>query len=576
MLSRTFPFHSEWRATGRMLGRASLILSTLAMVACGGYGGSSSYNSPNPGPGMGASTPQGASPGMPSATGSGASASGPSMAAAGAITGFGTVHLNGLVFETTMATITLDGRAGTQDDLRPGQFIQVKGHHDDAHNQDFADQIDFRGNVIGPVSAVDNTAQTLVVLGQTVHVTEDTSFDDDISTSSLAGIAVGDLVEVSGTPSMDGSIQATRIEGKAVGTTLQVIGTAASTDATAKTLKINALAVDFSAATLVDFPASGPKDGDVVEATGTTLSSTGGLLATRLELRSGKDVVPDGNGQVNVGGLISRFASATDFDVAGRKVTTSSSTVFDGGSAADLALNVSVEIEGTLNSSGTIVATKVEIRRPVDARLTGPVDSVDAANGKVVVLGIQITVDLMTRYEDHGSGKVNTFNLVYVHTGDWLEVRGKATSASSSSLEAARVDRVQPQSEVQLMGIVGSASQPSFKVLATTVATTDHTSFNHGLDASAFFTNDPVGETVTVRGTWDGSLLTADDVNIGDDNDDEDNRGPGNNGGNDNSGPGNGGNDGGNGGGDNGGNDGGNGGGGDNGGGGGGGGPGPG
>ena len=56
-------------------------------------------------------------------------------------------------------------------------------------------------------------------------------------------------------------------------------------------------------------------------------------------------------------------------------------------------------------------------------------------NGTVVVLGIQIAVDLMTRYEDHGSGRVNTFNLAYVHTGDWLEVRGEATTASARALK---------------------------------------------------------------------------------------------------------------------------------------------
>ena len=505
------------------------------------------------------------------------------MAAAGPITGFGTVHLNGLVFDTSGAAITIDGKSATQDDLRAGYYIQVKGHHDATQNQDFADQIDFRGNLIGPVTAIDATAQTLTVLGQTVRVTEDTSFDDDISPASLAGVSVGAFVEVSGMSLADGSIRATRIEGKIAGSALlQVIGTAASADSTAKTLKINALVVDFSGATLTEFPATGPKDGDVIEAQGITLSSAGALNATHLELRSGKDVVPDDNGQVDLDGLISRFASATDFDVAGRKVSTSSQTIFDGGTAADLAVNVSVEIEGTLDSAGTIQATKVQIRRPVDARLTGPVDSVDAVHGKVVVLGIQISVDLMTRYEDHGSGRVNTFNLTYVHTGDWLEVRGEATTTSGVSLEATRVDRVQPQSQAQLMGVVASASAPNFQVLATTVATTDNTSFNHGLNVREFFANDPVGETVSIRGTWDGSLLTADDVNIGDDNgDDDDNRGPGNggdnrgdNGGNDG---GNGGNDGGNGGSDGGGGGGDNGGGdgGGSGGGGGGGGPGP-
>ena len=573
MGSRTLSFFSRVRVAARRVGCASLVVATVSLAACGGYGGSgSSYSAPSSTPGGSTSTPAtgtSAPSGTPSGTTSGSGPStppppGPSMAAAGPITGFGTVHLNGLVFDTSGAAITIDGKSATQDDLRAGYYIQVKGHHDATQNQDFADQIDFRGNVIGPVTAIDATAQTLTVLGQTVRVTEDTSFDDDISPASLAGVTVGAFVEVSGVSLADGSIRATRIEGKMAGSALlQVIGTAASTDSTAKTLKINALVVDFSGATLTDFPATGPKDGDVIEVQGITLSSAGALNATRLELRSGKDVVPDGNGQVDLDGLISRFASATDFDVAGRKVSTSSSTSFDGGTAADLAVNVSVEIEGRLDSSGTIQATKVEIRRAVDARLTGPVDSVDAAHGKVVVLGIQISVDLMTRYEDHGSGRVNTFNLTYVHTGDWLEVRGEATTASGTSLEATRVDRVQPQSEAQLMGVVASASAPKFQVLATTVATTDNTSFNHGLNVRGFFANDPVGETVSIRGTWDGSVLTADDVNIGDDNgddDDNDNRGPGNggdnggdNGGND--GGGNGGGDDGGGGGDSGGGD---------------------
>jgi hypothetical protein len=558
MGSRTLPFFTGVRAAVRKAGCASLVVATVSMAACGGYGGSgSNYSGSSSTPAGSTSTPAtGTSPpaSTPSGTSSGGGTStppppGPSMAAAGPITGFGTVHLNGLVFDTSGAAITIDGQSATQDDLRAGEYIQVRGHHDDTQNQDFADQIDFRGNVIGPVTAIDATAQTLIVLGQSVRVTEDTSFDDDISPASLAGITVGAFVEVSGMPLADGSIRATRIESKVAGTApLQVIGTAASTDSTTKTLKINALVVDYSAATLVDFPATGPKAGDVVEALGSTLSSAGALNATRLELRSGKDVVPDGNGRADLDGMISRFVSATDFDVAGRKVSTSSSTIFDGGTAADLALNVSVEIAGTVDSSGTIQAARVEIRRPVDARLTGPVDSVDAAHGTVVVLGIQIAVDLMTRYEDHGSGRVNTFNLTYVHTGDWLEVRGEATTASGTSLEATRVDRVQPRSEVQLMGVVASASTPNFKVLATTVATTHNTNFNHGLNVRDFFANDPVGETVSIRGTWDGSILTADDVNTGDDNgDDDDNRGPGNGG--DNGGD-NGGNDGGNGGGD--------------------------
>ena len=193
----------------------------------------------------------------------------------GAITGFGSVFVNGLEFDTTGAAITVDGATATQAELRAGDFVTVHGHHDSGSGKDVAEQIDFRGDVQGPVSAIDVTAMTLTVLGQTVGVSADTSFDDDISPASLAGIAVADMVEVSGMRAADGTIHATRIEKKPAGSPLRVIGVAVGTDSAAMTLMINALTVNFTAATLADFPATGPKDGDLVEATGSALNEIG-------------------------------------------------------------------------------------------------------------------------------------------------------------------------------------------------------------------------------------------------------------------------------------------------------------
>src|SRR5258707_8031317 len=101
------------------------------------------------------------------------------------------------------------------------------------------------------------TTGTFVILGQKIAVSADTSFDDAISPASLATLKVGDVLEVSGMPAADGTIQATRIQREPAGSVLQVVGTAAATDSTAKTLKINALVVDFSTASLVDFASTG-------------------------------------------------------------------------------------------------------------------------------------------------------------------------------------------------------------------------------------------------------------------------------------------------------------------------------
>jgi Domain of unknown function (DUF5666) len=431
-------------------------------------------------------------------------------------TGFG---LNGMQFQATTATVMVDGKSASLGDLHVGDMVEVKGHHDDGTDQDVADEVDFHPNVQGPVSAINTAGQSLTVLGQTVVVSANTSFDDDISPASLMGVQVGDILEVSGMAAADGSIQATRIERKPPGSAFEVSGSASATDATAKTLDINALVIDFSGATLNGFAGGGPQDGQLVAAAGTVLEQNGALQATQLQLLTGQDMHEDQEDQAEVEGLITRFVSASDFDVAGKPVSTSSSTEFDGGTAADLALNLQVEAEGTVDSNGVIEAGKVRIGHPADVRLTAQVMTIDAGTGALTVLGTTVSVDTNTRFEDHSSANMQIFGLADIQVGDWLEIRGVAAGMSHTSVAAMRIDREQPQSEVRLMGPVVSAAQPNFTILATAVTTNSQTQFS-GLDPTSFF-GTASGKTVSVQGSWDGTTLTAATVQLGDDHDDD-------------------------------------------------------
>lgn len=410
-----------------------------------------------------------------------------------------------------------------QSDLKVGDVVAVHGHHDNSSGQDVADSIEFHDNVQGPVSMIDMTAGTLVVLGQKVIVNTDTSFGHTIMPASLAGLAVNDIVEVSGMPAANGDIHATRIEKKAPGAAFEVTGVAASTDSTAKTLKINASTVDFSAATLVGFPPTGPKDGDRVEASGTSLGSAGELKATRLELLT-DDEFGQANEDGEIEGLITRFASVTDFDVAGHPVTTSASTTFEGGASTDLSLNVRVEVEGTVNASGVLEATKVRIHlmSASATRLLGQADMVDATAGTVTVLGITVSVTPMTHFEDGGS-EDSAFSLSDVHSGDWLDIRGSESPAGSNKVVATSLEHVEAQSSVRLAGTVKTAMQPNFTILSVSVSTTPTTQFRDGSNASTtanvFFMN-LVGQIAAVRGTWDGTTLTAQQASLGEGEDD--------------------------------------------------------
>ena len=119
----------------------------------------------------------------------------------------------------------------------------------------------------------------------------------------------------------------------------------------------------------------------------------------------------------------------------------------------------------------------------------------------------------MTRFEDDGAGDTKTFGIANVQVSDWLEVRGVSTNGTS--VTATRIDRLQPQSEVQLAGPVTAAATPNFTILSTPVATSSATQFSGGLEATTFF-DSLVGHVATVSGTWDGSTLTASQAQLGD------------------------------------------------------------
>jgi hypothetical protein len=458
--------------------------------------------------------------GLAACGGGGSSNSAPRAAAqtvpvvsSGAITGFGSVYINGVRFETNSAAFTVNGKPGTQADLRVGHVVTIHGHRDD-QGTSTADRIDFDDLVKGPVNSVDAAAGTLVVLGQTVLTDADTSFDDNIPGASLAGLNAGDIVEVSGMLRADGDIQATRIEGKPAGTVFEVTGVASNVDTAAHKLSVNALLVDYSAATVRDFANGQPANGDLVEARGTSVNTSGELVASSIELKRDDDDAGAGM-QVEIEGLITRLVSATDFDVAGNPVAATLSTRFENGSASDLVLNAKVEVEGQVDANGVLVASKVQFKRQASSRIEARVDSVDAAANRLVVLGIDVTVNANTRVEDKGDQPVPNFNLGSIVAGDFVEVRGSELPAESNDVVASRLERRRAEEDVRLRGVVDSASAPSFTILGVTIQTNGGTQFESSSDgtlsADDFF-SEAVGRSVEAKGTVSGGVFTAREV----------------------------------------------------------------
>jgi len=492
---------------------ATAILST---AGCGGGGGGGGGVTPPP------TTPP---PTTPPPTG-GITRTG---VAVGPITGFGSVIVNGTTYDTSNATFTKDGQPATQDDFSVGQVVLVKGSIDDDGTNATADTVEFDDVVEGPVSSVDNDLNRIVVLGQTVLIVATTSIDDSCpgTLDGLLSVPAVPAVEVSGLPDANGVIEATRIECRDAtwDGVMEVNGLVSGHIAGDMTFMINGLEVDYGGAAVDNFPTAGIiNNGDPVEAKGTVLIGNT-LDATRVEFKGNRFANDDGD-HAEIEGFITRFSSATDFDVSGLPVTTTGNTTYEGGTADDLGLNLKVEAEGEFNASGVLVATKVDIKSSTAIRVTGSLDEVTGSTSldsvttsTLTILGITVhTNSLTTRFEDKRSNdRIDPLSVDDLNTGDYVEIRGQ--EQPFGQITAMLVERDDTDTRTELRGFVevDGKSEPNLTVLGVTIVTNgaatvyrdSRGSSDVGMSAVDFWATVQVGSLVDARGTETGDTTLA-------------------------------------------------------------------
>ena len=433
---------------------------------------------------------------------------------AGVITGFGSVYVDGVRYETTSASVTMDDETATQAQLKVGQYVEVKGHaHGDAHH---ADVIRYHNVLEGPISSIDTVASSFVAMGQTVRVSLDTSLGDDIQPASIEGLAVGDVVEVSGMVPAEGAIDATRVDIKPDGGPYDVTGYVMNLSEATHRFNINGLVVDYSGANMDDFATGDPSAGDLVLVKGFTFDPDGAFAATRVELRSDDWLMPGPGDQVEVEGAIVEFESPTAFKVGGWAVTTTPSTTYEHGTAANLANDVMVKVKGTADANGVLVAARICFEQVNTIRIVAQVYSL-AAGGSMELLGLAVATDDATRYEDRSQLDQRDFGFEDLTVGTWVDVRGYEEPAGSGTVLATRVVRIDPADAVSLRGPFGEPVRPDFHILSVLVRTTDATRFrlegNIVLTLDQFFTA-AEGQMVEAWGSWSGAALTAERVEI--------------------------------------------------------------
>lgn len=326
---------SGFRTSPRRAGSIVFTTAGLAaiLVACGGGGGGGSNSS--------AST---------------------SVTYSGAITGFGSVIVNGTRFDDRSANVTMDddNSKASPNDLRLGMTVEITGDRNVGGATGRATHIRSHSYAHGPVASVDSTNGQLTVLGLLVFVTPTTVFD---GAPGLAALATNDFIEVYGLPDQAGNLRATRIEKKSSPGEVRLVGIAQNADPNADTFTLYGNTIAYQDARL-DTISGDVTNGMLVRIRG-TLQASGDITASRVGQFSRHPSASNGQA-VEIEGIITQFDSDDSFEVNGLPVHVPATARREGG----VAIGLRVEVEGTIDN-GILVADKVELKDEDEDRLDG-------------------------------------------------------------------------------------------------------------------------------------------------------------------------------------------------------------
>lgn len=433
----------------------------------------------------------------------------------GVITGFGSVYVNGVEYETNGTSFDIDEANGSENDLAVGQVVTLKGSVNadgatgTATNISFADNVE--GVVIAAIIAADGTG-TLDVMGQTVTVTATTMFDTDVvSIADMASISAGNLVEVSGYSMGDGNIVATHIEVKAAafsGQEMEVKGLVSSLDSGAKTFNIGSLVVEYGSA-IMDLEGKTLVNGLYVEAKTVTALAGYIMTASRVEIEDDGDMDMDmaEGEEIEMSGPV--LAKGADYIVINGQRFYFTGILDDDSDIAfaDITVGMYIEVEAYADSQGRLIVTEAELEDEGDISITAHIDAngINLTNKTITILGQTVKVSNSTVFkdeQDEGVTPVRYFHIDDLAAGDLIELEFYVdTDGSIIATLVEREDDTMSASSFILEAKLEAVDASSFTLGGIT--------FNEDLSA---YVTPAVGEDLKVMGSYVNGVFTITSV----------------------------------------------------------------
>ncbi len=417
---------------------SGFIASTLALTGCGGGGD-------------GASDPV-ASP-----------------TSRGAITGFGSVYIGEVKYETDDSDFDVDDDdTASEDDLRIGHVCTVYGTINSDGVTGTADKISCDNELQGPISnktpdGVDPSIGTMEILGTVIEVNADTRFEDGMT---FADFADGDCAEVSGF-STDTVITATHIEEDKDCSEIEITGEIA--DLTDTSFTVRGVTINYNDLTELEDEVE-LVNGLYVEVKGDLdPADSTAILAVKVEEEE------DGKGEdgddFEIQGIVSGYDDvARTFNLGSITVQINDGTEISESLLAAIRATdpgPEVEVEGYWDGD-ILIADEIE-QKGKKIEIQALTSSADETAGTITFTfndtDVVVRVNHQTEMEDETAAEINPLTLADFNElgGDFVEL--EAYAGGTGDINAVELHRKDDPGETVIEAAVEIATQPNVTIL---------------------------------------------------------------------------------------------------------------
>jgi hypothetical protein len=368
----------------------------------------------------------------------------------GAITGFGSIIVNGVRHDDSRASVSdeddEDNPSRSKDDLKLGMVVTISGSAGTGTGTATANVITFGSELKGPVASINGSTstgttttgtgttttatgtQTLVIIGQTVLIGTRTVFDPLTLPGGFADIQTGDILEVHGhLDAAANKLTATRISKEDNADKFKISGRVASLNAGSKTFKIGQEMFSYGGADPDKIRVQLADGINVKLRLATTQSVTGTWDVTRIKPAARKGL--EDKAKAELEGIVADLSTNT-FTVNGIEVDATNAEFPKG--KAGLENGARVEVKGSL-VGGVLIASRVKVEDDDDEdneiELHGQVASLDTTAKTFDLRGL--TVDYSAAKFENGSAS---------NLADGRSVEVKGANAAGGVVKATKIE----------------------------------------------------------------------------------------------------------------------------------------